>query len=89
MNKMDMSAIRTTFNGVRRCLTSPNFNDVTKFGQEMSSATSRARRERLCCFHPLEEKIVNKSCFQSIFQVQTAFTPVLRLNKHDEVLKIT
>ena len=40
------------------------------------------------CFCPLEEKIVNKSCFTSIFQVQTVFTPVSRPDKHAEVLKI-
>ena len=32
--------------------------------------------------------MVNKSCFPSIFQVQTAFTPILRPNKHAELLKI-
>ena len=30
------------------------------------------------CFYPLEGKIVNKSRFQSIFQVQTTFTPISR-----------
>ena len=40
------------------------------------------------CFYPLEEKIVNKSCFPSIFQVQTIFTPVSRPDKHVELLKI-
>ena len=39
------------------------------------------------CFYPLEEKIVNKSCFQSIFQVQTAFAPISRPDKHAELLK--
>ena len=39
------------------------------------------------CFHPLEEKIVNKSCFPSIFQVQTVFTPISRPDKHAELLK--
>ena len=39
------------------------------------------------CFYPLEEKIVNKSCFQSIFQVQIVFTPISRPDKHDELLK--
>ena len=40
------------------------------------------------CFCPLEEKIVNKSCFPSIFKVQTAITPISRPNKHAELLKI-
>ena len=40
------------------------------------------------CFCPLEEKIVNKSCFPSIFKVQTLFTPVSRPDKHAELLKI-
>ena len=39
------------------------------------------------CFYPLEEKIVNISCFQSIFLVQTAFTPISRPNKHAELFK--
>ena len=39
------------------------------------------------CFNPLEEKIVNKSCFQSIFPVQTMFTPISRPDKYDELLK--
>ena len=37
------------------------------------------------CFYPLEEKIVNKSCFPSIFKVQT---PISRPDKHAELLKI-
>ena len=40
------------------------------------------------CFYLLEEKIVNKSCFQSIFQVQTVFTPITRPEKDVELLKI-
>ena len=39
------------------------------------------------CFYPLEVKIVNKSCFKSIFQVQTVFTPTSRPDKHTELLK--
>ena len=39
------------------------------------------------CFYPLGEKIVNKSRLQSIFQVQTAFTPITRPDKHAELLK--
>ena len=39
------------------------------------------------CFYPLEEKIVNKLCFQSIFQVQTVLTLVSRPDKHTELLK--
>ena len=37
-------------------------------------------------FYPLEEKIVNKSCFPSIFQVQTMFTPTIRPDKNAELL---
>ena len=39
------------------------------------------------CFYFLEVKIVNKSCFPSIFQVQTVFTPISRPDKHAELLK--
>ena len=38
-------------------------------------------------FYFLEEKIVNKSCFQSIFKVQTIFTFISRPDKHTELLK--
>ena len=40
------------------------------------------------CFCPLEEKIVNKSCFPSIFKVQTVFAPISRPDKRTELLKI-
>ena len=40
------------------------------------------------CFCPLEEKIVNKSCFPSIFKVQTVFRLISRPDKHAELLKI-
>ena len=40
-------------------------------------------------FCPLVEKIVNESCFPSIFKVQTVFTPVSRPDKHAELLKFT
>ena len=39
-------------------------------------------------FCPLEEKIVNKSYFPSIYKVQTVFTPNSRSDKHAELLKI-
>ena len=39
------------------------------------------------CFYPLDEIIVNKSCFLSIFKVQTIFTPISRPDKHAELLK--
>ena len=32
--------------------------------------------------------MVNKSCFPSIFQVQTLFTPISRPDKYAELLKI-
>ena len=35
------------------------------------------------CFYPLEEKIVNKLCFQSIFQICT----ISRSDKHAELQK--
>ena len=38
-------------------------------------------------FYPLEEKIVNKSCFESNLQVQTLFTPISRPDKLAELLK--
>ena len=40
------------------------------------------------CFCPLEEKVVNKSCFPSIFKVQIVFTPISRPDKHVELLKL-
>ena len=40
------------------------------------------------CFCPGEENIVNKSCFPSIFKVQTVFTSTSRLDKHAELLKL-
>ena len=40
------------------------------------------------CFYLLEDKIVNKSSFPSIFKVQTVFSPISRSDKHDELLKI-
>ena len=40
------------------------------------------------CFCSLKEKIVNKSCFPSICQVQTVFAPISRPDKHAELLKI-
>ena len=40
------------------------------------------------CFCPLEDQIVNKLCFLSIFKAQTAFTPIIRPDKHAELLKI-
>ena len=40
------------------------------------------------CFYPLEEMIINKSFFPSIFKVHTVFTPISRPDKHVEQLKI-
>ena len=40
------------------------------------------------CFCPPEVKIVNKSCFPSIFKMRTVFTPISRPDKHAELLKI-
>ena len=40
------------------------------------------------CFLSLEEKIANKSCFPSIFKVQTMFPPISRPDIHAELLKI-
>ena len=40
------------------------------------------------CFCPLEEKIVNKSCFPSSFKVQTVFTSISRHDEHAGLLKI-
>ena len=62
----------------------------------MSSLKSvRKRRQQLhardardlvaFCFCPLEEKIVNKSCFPSTFKVQTTFIPISSLDKHAEL----
>ena len=40
------------------------------------------------CFCPLEVRVVNKSCFLSILMVQTVFTPISRIDKHADLLKI-
>ena len=40
------------------------------------------------CFFRLEGKIVNKSCFPSIFAVQTMFKHISGPDKHAELLKI-
>ena len=41
------------------------------------------------CFCPLEQKIVNESCFLSAFlKVQTTFTPISRPDKHAKLFKI-
>ena len=63
----------------------------------MSLKSVRKRRQQLhardvrglvaFCFCHLEEKIVNKSYFPSIFKVQTMFTPISRPDKHAELLK--
>ena len=39
------------------------------------------------CFYPVDEIIVNKSCFPSVFKVQTEFTPISRPDTHAELLK--
>ena len=39
------------------------------------------------CFCPLKEKIFNKSCFPSIFKVQTVFPPISRPDELAELLK--
>ena len=49
---------------------------------------ARDVRGLVAFFCPLEEKIVNKSCLPSTFEVQTVFTPISRPNKHAEFLKI-
>ena len=68
---------------------SPNFNDVTKIGKKNvgSKFTRDVRGLVSYCFCPLEEKVVNKSCFTSIFKVQTVFTPITRPKKQAELLK--
>ena len=40
------------------------------------------------CFYHLDEKMVNKSCFPTNFQVQTVFAPISSPDKHAELLKI-
>ena len=39
------------------------------------------------CFCPLKEEKVNKSCFPSIFKVQTMFPHISRPDKHAGLLK--
>ena len=71
---------------------------VTSPNLKTSLQSVRKRRQQLhardvrglvaFCFCPLEEKIVNKSCFPSIFKVQTRLIPISRPDKHTELLKI-
>ena len=60
-------------------------NSVKKRRQQLHARNMRGLV--VLCFYPLEEKIVNKSCFQSIFQVQTPFPPISRPDKQAELLK--
>ena len=72
-------------------MASPNFDDVTKIGWETSPETSCVLPKRLSCilFLASGSKIVNKSCFMTIFKVQTVlFAPISRPDKHAELLKI-
>ena len=73
-----------------KVVTSPNFNAVTKIGWETSSATTRARRERLSCVLCLSSGRKNSQqiVFPSIFNVETVFPPISRPDKHAELLKI-
>ena len=68
--------------------TSPDFNDVTKISYKTSSATSRARRERLSCVLFLSS--VRKDSQQIVFSVYFSganLHPISRLDKHAELLK--
>ena len=88
MDKTDRQAIRMMFDGRAQVC------DITTLMTLLKLV--RKRRQQLCevrslvafCFCPLEEKIVNKSCFLSIFKVQTIFTPISRPDKHAELLKV-
>ena len=62
MDKMDRQAIETTFDGRSQVC------DVTKIGQETSSATSRARNERLNCVLMLSSG--RKNSQQIVFSVR-------------------
>ena len=75
---MGRQAIRTTFDGRSQVC------DVTKI--LMTSLKTAKKRQQLhmrymkgllaFCLYPLEENIVNKSCFPSIFQVHTVLTSI-------------
>ena len=69
MNKMDRQEMRTILDGRSQVCDVTNYNDVTKIDWETSSATSRARHERLNCVLVLSSgrKIVHKSCFFSVY----------------------
>ena len=71
---MDRQEIRTELDGRSQVF------DVSYFAHDVRGLV-------VFCFYPLEEKIVNKSCFQSILQVQTVFAPISRPDKHAELLK--
>ena len=72
MNKMDRQEIRTTFDGRSQALMT-SLKSVRKRRQQLHARDVRGLVA--FCFCPLEEKIVNKSCFPFIFKVQTVFTP--------------
>ena len=63
-----------------------SLKSAKKRGQQLHARDMRG--SFAFCFYPLEEKVVNKSCFPSIFKVHTAFPPVSRPDKHAELLKI-
>ena len=82
---MSMPAIRMTFNGRSQVFDVTKLESVKKHCQQLHARDARGLVA--FCFYPLEEKIVNKSCFQSIFQVQTVFTSISRHDKHAVLLK--
>ena len=63
-----------------------SLNSAKKRRQELHALDVRGLAA--FCFRPLEEKIVNESCFSSNFKVQTTFAPISRPDKYAELLKI-
>ena len=86
---MGKQAIRTTFDGKSRLwrhqILMTSLKSVRKRRKQLYARDVRGLVAIRFC--PLDKK-VNKSCFPSIFNVQTVFTPISRPNKQAELLKI-
>ena len=78
MNKMNRQAIKTFDDRLQ--ITS--LKSTRKHRQQLHAREVRGLVA--FCFCPLQEK----SCFRSIFHVQTMFTPMSRLGKHAELVNI-
>ena len=90
MNKMDRQAIRTIWQQItvlwRHQTLMTSLKSIRKRRQQLRARDVKSLAA--FCFCPLDEKVVNKSCFPSIFTVQIVFQPISRPDTHAEQLKI-